>query len=374
MVRPVLVVTGSWRGVAGVYALAQSVTICGRSDYFMSTNNFFRVVWHRLTNPHPDLLGLPEPDEVNTVTAGDGEELCVRTFYSDATTDPSAQSSQVRATVVFAHGFNLSGESWFFQVDRLKKEPGLRLIVPDLRGHGRSVGSLEDRELQDLSIEATSRDIVSIIEELAPEGPLVLVGHSMGVMTMLGSVRMMPEAMRERVKGMMLLNGAIATFASAGLTTMLNSMPVRSLRYAWKAMPKGMERMKDAFEWLLKPVLASGVYHGQLEEGASAKFDVVDFHAAEIGRTPMATILGFAEDLEKHDETDAADYLHDIRGVLMAGEKDDVTPVEQTETIREMWPGSTSETIPEAGHMLPVECPEKVNTQLIRLIDECCPR
>ncbi|WP_462399027.1 alpha/beta fold hydrolase [Corynebacterium falsenii] len=340
----------------------------------MSTNNFFRVVWHPLTNPHPDLPGLPEPDEVNTVTAGDGGELFVRSFYSDATPHPQHQPAKVRATVVFAHGFNLSGESWFFQVERLKKEPGLRMIVPDMRGHGRSVEQPGDREIEDLTIPATSRDIITIIEQLAPEGPLILVGHSMGVMTMLGAVRMMPEEMRERVKGMMLLNGAISTFASAGLTTMLNSLPVRSLRYAWKATPKGMEKLKDSFEWLLKPVLASGVYHGKLEEGASAQFDVVDFHAAEIERTPMSTILGFADDLAEHDETDAADYLGSIRGVLMAGEKDDVTPVEQTRTIAKMWPGSSSETIPEAGHMLPVECPEAVNTQLIRLIDESCPR
>ncbi|HIW96315.1 MAG TPA: alpha/beta hydrolase [Candidatus Corynebacterium gallistercoris] len=334
-----------------------------------------RRVVGRITGSGREVPGLPAAGWSDFVTVSDGSRLFVRIFSSDATTAAPSTPNPTVVTVVLVHGFNLSGESWFFQVDRLMQSPGVRVVVPDLRGHGRSTRPLEKRNLEKLNVEDTSRDLVDVLRQVVPgvdagtSGPVMLVGHSMGVMTVLGALRLMPEAMLRRVGAVALINGAIDTFASAGITRVLGSLPARGLRAAWGKAPRGMEWVKDRADVLLKPVLAGFVYHGQLEEGVSADFDVVDFHAEEIGRTPMSTLLAFVDDLVEHDETDAAPYLKGIPGVVMVGKRDDVTPAEQTRKIAEAWPGGVELVeFPDSGHMLPVECPEAVNAKLAGLL------
>ncbi|RAV31914.1 alpha/beta fold hydrolase [Corynebacterium heidelbergense] len=266
-------------------------------------------------------------------------------------------------TVLFAHGFTLTAQSWAFQVRYLRKRHNVRMLIPDLRGHGHSTDGNE------LSVDATATDLLAILAQEVPRGDVVLVGHSLGVMTMLAVLRRMDASTRARVKGVALVNGAIRAFASAGVATVLTTPPVRFLRRLGKATPKRAERAKDGVEWLLKPVIAAFVYHGALEEGLSDHFDIVDFHAQQIDQTSMKTILGFYDDLVRHDETDAAPALAGIPGVVMVGRKDDVTPASQTRQIAEVWPDCTLREVPEAGHMLVVETPEAVNAELTRLLN-----
>ncbi|MBC2681165.1 alpha/beta fold hydrolase [Corynebacterium sp. 4HC-13] len=286
-------------------------------------------------------------------------KIAVREIVSENYDSSAAET----LNIIFAHGFTLSSQSWFFQAERLRHMDNLRMFFPDLRGHGDSPAPPES-----LGVDETAGDIVEIIKQCAPEGPIMLVGHSMGVMTVLGSLRYMDNATRDRVKGIALINGAIDTFASAGITRILRSPVVRGLRGVGKRFPRRAEKLKNSIEWTLEPFIASFVYHGALEEGASARFDIVEFHAEEIGRTTMTTVLGYLDDLTVHDETPAAPFLQGIPGVVMVGACDDVTPAEQTREIAKVWHDAVKREFPESGHMLPVECPEAVNAELVKLV------
>lgn len=317
---------------------------------------------HYLTVP-----GTPPVADVDakgdTAKPEDQNRPDVKVAVREIVSEDFDESSEDALTIVFAHGFTLSSQSWFFQAERLRHMNNLRMLFPDLRGHGDSPVPPES-----LGVDETAGDIVEIIEQLAPEGPLMLVGHSMGVMTVLGALRFMDDATRDRVKGIALINGAIDTFASAGITRVLRSHLVQGLRGLGKRFPRRAEKIKNNIEWALEPFIASFVYHGALEEGASARFDIVEFHAEEIDRTTMATVLGYLDDLTVHDETPAAPYLQGIPGVVMVGARDDVTPAEQTREIAKVWEGSLKREFPESGHMLPVECPEAVNSELVKLV------
>ena len=97
-------------------------------------------------------------------------------------------------TVVFSHGYTLSLRSWVFQ-RRALTAAGYRVVVWDQRGHGRSgTGSKESANIDQLG-----RDLARVIAEAAPEGPLVLVGHSMGGMTMMSLAVDHHALIRERV-------------------------------------------------------------------------------------------------------------------------------------------------------------------------------
>ena len=81
--------------------------------------------------------------------------------------------------MVVSHGYALSLDSWHYQ--RLALQGRVRTVWWDQRGHGRSqrgpVGSA--------TIDQVGADLAAVIEATAPTGPLVLVGHSMGGMTVM---------------------------------------------------------------------------------------------------------------------------------------------------------------------------------------------
>lgn len=318
---------------------------------------------NRLRKRVPDLPSLQDVREVHQVSVDDGVSLAVREIVS-GDWDADGAGDVAPLTIVFAHGFTLSGQSWVFQAARLRTLPKVRMLIPDLRGHGDSPAPA-----QKLGVDETATDLVEVIRQLAPEGDLMLVGHSMGTMTVLGALRHMTDDECERVKAIAMINGAIDTFASAGITQVLHSRTVRGLRRLGKKFPQKAEFVKNNVEWALEPFIATFVYHGALEEGASAKFDIVEFHAEEIDRTSMSTVLGYLDDLSEHDETPAAPYLQGVPGVVMVGKMDDVTPAEQTREIAKVWDVAVKKEFPESGHMLPVECPEKVNDELVKLIE-----
>lgn len=98
---------------------------------------------------------------MHTLTASDGVELAYRTFGSGPT------------SVVLVHGWMVSGAVYDDLVDALGVV-GLRLIVPDLRGTGRS-GSADGT----YTIEQYAKDVLAVADA-ADAKKFVVVGHSMG--------------------------------------------------------------------------------------------------------------------------------------------------------------------------------------------------
>lgn len=325
---------------------------------FISTPRLIlRRAAHRLSHRVPEVPELQDVASTHVLSLPDAK-LVTHEVLSKV-----QDESQPQLTLIFAHGFTLSSRSWVFQAAHLREIPNLRMLFPDLRGHGESEGPAGT-----LKVEVTATDLLATVEELAPEGPLMLVGHSLGVQTVLSMMRQSDELFRSRVKGIALVNGAIESFASDGVTQILRSFPVRMMRKYGQEYPNISARFKGSIDWVLEPFIASFVYHGALEEGKSARFDVVEYHAEEIERCTITTVLGYMDDLINHDETEAAAKLTGVPGVVMVGQKDNVTPASQTRSIAHRWPKSKLREIPETGHMLPVESPEDVNEELAELV------
>ena len=129
-------------------------------------------------------FGKLSPDRTRTVAADDGVPLSVEQI------NPAA-GGKPELTVVFVHGFALSRLSWHFQRRDLAKliSPKVSLVLYDQRGHGRS----GDPSPESCTIDQLGRDLDVILRSVVPEGPLVLVGHSMGGMTVLSHARQFPQ-------------------------------------------------------------------------------------------------------------------------------------------------------------------------------------
>jgi len=107
-------------------------------------------------------------------------------------------------TVVFAHGYTLTSALWHHQIKDL---PGsMRLVLYDARGHGHS--ALPPSE--DWTLDALAHDLEAVIRDAARDEPVVLVGHSMGGMTVLRFCELYPEAIGTRVRGLVLASTSSA--------------------------------------------------------------------------------------------------------------------------------------------------------------------
>jgi alpha-beta hydrolase superfamily lysophospholipase len=125
------------------------------------------------------------------VQAGGGMTLFVREFFPDAQTVPSGNSPR---TFVWVHGLGEHGGRYLHFAEDLV-ERGWRVILPDLRGHGRSTGTRThvatfDEYIDDLARVWTQFELGS--------GQTVLGSHSMGGLVALRAVqtdRVQPSAL-----------------------------------------------------------------------------------------------------------------------------------------------------------------------------------
>ena len=82
-------------------------------------------------------------------------------------------------------------------------------VIYDQRSHGRS----ERAPRASCTIDQLGHDLAAVLRALAPDGPLVLVGHSMGGMTIMALAEQQPELFAERVLGVAFLATSAAEVA-----------------------------------------------------------------------------------------------------------------------------------------------------------------
>ena len=126
---------------------------------------------------------LLDADRSSVVTTPDGVDLAVREVGPE----------HAPLTVVFSHGFCLRMGAFYFQRARLEQEwgPQVRMVFYDQRGHGQSAEAPPDT----YTVEQLGKDLETVLAVTAPKGPVVLVGHSMGGMTVLSHARQFPAAL-----------------------------------------------------------------------------------------------------------------------------------------------------------------------------------
>src|SRR5689334_18082861 len=87
-----------------------------------------------------------------------------------------------RHTVLLLHGFLGSGRNLQSLARRwAEREPRLRLVFPDLTGHGASPGLTDP-----VSLEQVAADVLALADSIGADVPLTIVGHSFGGRTALG--------------------------------------------------------------------------------------------------------------------------------------------------------------------------------------------
>lgn len=137
-------------------------------------------------------LAYPDvPVEFSTVPSVGGAALSVR---SHGPIDGDV--------IVFAHGWTMNSDFWRAQINDLAGE--FRVICYDQRGHGASTMGSEPFR-QDL----LGRDLNAVLNAVVPQGrKAILVGHSMGGMTIMSWARLYHDEVPERARAVVLCSTA----------------------------------------------------------------------------------------------------------------------------------------------------------------------
>src|SRR5690349_11030924 len=130
---------------------------------------------------------------VSRVATPDGVRL-----YVTEHGDPEAD-----LTVVFLHGWTLDSRLWHAQFTDLPGQlnGAARTLAFDLRGHGRSAACARHAT----TLAQLADDLAAVLAERVPHGRVVLVGHSMGGMTIMEYADRHPDDFAGRVAGVVLI-------------------------------------------------------------------------------------------------------------------------------------------------------------------------
>ncbi len=301
-------------------------------------------------------FGLLDADRSVVVTTPDGVDLAVR--------EVGPQDAPL--TVVFAHGFCLRMGAFHFQRARLTEQWGsqVRMVFYDQRGHGQSATTSPDS----YTVEQLGRDLETVLAVMAPRGPVVLVGHSMGGMTVLSHARQYPQRYPTRVVGAALIASAAEGVSRSPLGEILENPALEAARFAVRHAPKTVHRTRGAAKSVIGPILRAASYG---DEKVSPS--VVAFSEAMMHDTPIETLIEFLHALEVHDETKGLDTLAKVPTLVACGDHDLLTPMEYSQSMADCLPKSELVIVEGAGHLVQLEQPEVIDDALVRLVERATP-
>ncbi|MGW3092808.1 alpha/beta fold hydrolase [Streptomyces sp. NPDC001102] len=369
---------GNWRRATGIAGTAIGVVAAGAAA---------GVAIERLTvgrgmrrkarlaldsaGPYGALRGTP-----GKAYADDGTEL----YYEVDDVDPDAvpalgprrrrlfgRKSPAPVTVVFSHGYCLSQDSWHFQRAALRGV--VRTVHWDQRSHGRSGRGV--RQAQDgvpVDIEQLGRDLKAVIDAAVPTGPIVLVGHSMGGMTVMALADQYPELIRDRV-----VATAFVGTSSGRLGEVNFGLPVAGVNAVRRVLPGVLKALGQQAALVERGRRATAdLFAGIIKRYSFASRDVdpaiVRFAERMIEGTPIDVVAEYYPAFNDHDKTEALVHFTGMPVLVLAGIGDLVTPSEHSEAIADLLPEAELVLVPDAGHLVMLEHPEVVTDRLADLL------
>jgi pimeloyl-ACP methyl ester carboxylesterase len=250
-------------------------------------------------------------------------------------------------TIVFLHGVICTLDSWHYQ--RLALRGRARAVFMDHRSHGGS--DVADRASS--TIENLAADLFAVIETCTT-GPVVLVGHSMGGMTIMQLAADHPELFGNQVVGAVLLS------TSSRIPLVSSPAARRIVPFARRAAPlvdwgKGFNSFSVVRRWGLGP---------------NAQERHVDMTNEMILRAPTRVLTDFHPMFAELDVRHALETLSLVPTVVIAGTHDSVTPLSHSRKIADGIAGSSLVILEDTGHMAMFEEHTRVTGLILELAEK----
>jgi len=263
-------------------------------------------------------------------------------------------------TVVFVHGWTFSSRSYHYQ--RMLAER-YRLVLMDHRGHGESDPGPRDNR----TIDQIGRDLNAVLRATCEGRDVVLVGHSMGGMTIMSLAAQHPELFGTQVKAVALMNtSAVRTEDDVfGMPRLLVKAFSKQFEGAMALMvsdPEAAEKKKRAGS------RGSLFMSRLLNFGKRPDKRLVAFTEAMSSQTKAEVVGDFSITLRGHDKVAALETLGNVPTLVVAGARDRLLPPKHARTIAAGVAGARLLELSDAGHCTMLEHPDVVNEALLELI------
>jgi pimeloyl-ACP methyl ester carboxylesterase len=301
------------------------------------------------TSEEAPAFGTLHADPV-TVVADDGTPLHVEVDEADSD-----------VTLVFCHGYALNLDCWHFQREHYRAR-GVRAVYYDQRSHGRSGRS----PLGNATIDQLGRDLRTVLDNVTV-GPVVLVGHSMGGMTIVALAEQFPELLGDKVIG-----AALISTTAGGLDPSRILFPMvpgwgvsRVLNRGVATLARG-HRAVDGLRRLGRDVAL--VATDQLAFGDDVPASYVDFVDNMLAATPFEVVAEFFPGFSEMDKFDHVGALAKVPTTVICGTDDKLTSIGHSRKLHSRIDGSELVECHGAGHMVVLERHHEVNGELDRLL------
>ena len=279
-------------------------------------------------------------------------------------------SDDAPVTLVLAHGWTLAQAAWDDVAEQLRPRIAageLRLIRYDQRGHGRSTWGRYADDVAELSIDQLGQDLGHLLDALAPSGPVILGGHSMGGMTIMCLAAARPELFGDRVRGVALVSTSAGDLAPAG-ETLAERLQLK-LAPGMVTVAIGGARALERLRQLLPPTHPR--HQKMVREllyGADATDEMVVAGAEIMHASTVRAFAAFYPALGEHDKREELKALANVPVEILVGESDKLTPKRHSRQLVEVLPHATLQIVERTGHMLTQERPQQVVDALDRLL------
>src|SRR5690348_15564817 len=295
-------------------------------------------------------------DESRVVRTEDGVDLYVEIVDGDPA-----------LTLVFIPGYGLDMGTFYFQ--RKAFAGDYRSVFYDQPGHGRS-GRLPKG---DYTLEALGAGLRRVIEAAAPTGRLVLIGHSMGGMTIMALAELWPEVFAERVAGVVLISTSAGRLdeVSFGLPDVVARFhrPLVPLVRTGGQISAGMidraRRATTDLAWLLTRRYGFGSEHPSPA--------LVSFVERMNSSTSTDTVARYLRTLYAHSRLLVLNPLADVPVLIIAGDRDLLTPPAHSKEIAGVLPEAELVEVEHGGHVALLENADVVNAAIERFLQKVEP-
>ena len=291
-----------------------------------------------------------------TVLTDDGVRLHAEV---DEVTWPS---TTVGPTLVFVHGYALNHDCWHFQ--RAHFRGVHRMVFYDQRSHGRSGRSPEGNA----TIDQLGHDLERVINELAPTGEVILVGHSMGGMSIMALAEHHPEMFGDRVVGLALISTTPGGLKSHALVPFV---PARLLGQITPRVVAGLARAPGLVDGARRAGSDLGfVVTGRFAFGKQVPASYVGFVEEMLAQTPFEVLAEFFPNFDALDKFAVLTAFARVPTLVLCGGKDRITSIGHSRKMAKLIEGAQLVECVDAGHMVILESADEVNTALERMIKE----
>lgn len=289
-----------------------------------------RSISPRLFRPNgPDVPQLTGGREV-TIDRPDGTKLHVEIYGESG------------PTIVATHGWGTDRREWG-HLGTLANA-GLRIVVWDLPGMGLSGRPSNN----DYSLDKFAHDLWAVIDKCT-DGPIVLMGHSIGGMTILTFCRHFPELLGQKVAGLILMHTSyrnpVRTMLCGGLLSAIEKPIIIPLLYLQIAL--------SPFIWISNCLsYFNGSIHWSNKMtgfGGTESRQELDFVSQYTLTTSPAVLARGCLGMLQYDARDVLARIN-VPVLVFSGDKDPVTLPSANSNIAERAPSGTLRTLSPAKH------------------------